>query len=455
MISEERYSRGVFMEVKTKFKLSSFQIILLGFAAVIFIGAFLLCLPISSKSGEWTSFIDSLFTSTSAVCVTGLVVFDTATHWTIFGQIIILILIQIGGMGIVTVAISFALLSGKKIGLFSRGTMKEAISAPSVGGIVRLVGFIIKGIFVIELIGTLIMLPIFCKDYGVEGIWMAIFHSVSAFCNAGFDIMGTKSGDFSSLTNFSAQPIISITVMLLIVIGGIGFLVWEDVCKHKWRVKKYRTQSKVVLLVTGLLILFPSVYFFFFEFTTLPIGERILVSLFQAITPRTAGFNTANITAISGTGLLLMIILMLIGGSPGSTAGGMKTTTVAVLFSSAISVFKKKDNAELMKRRIDDDTVKNAITIFLMYVTLFVLGGMIISSIEGLPIMTCLFETASAIGTVGLTLGITPSLGIISKIILMILMFFGRVGGLTLIYAALGGNKKQVSKLPIDNITVG
>ena len=284
---------------------------------------------------------------------------------------------------------------------------------------------------------------------------MAIFHSVSAFCNAGFDIMGTKSGDFSSLTNFSAQPIISITVMLLIVIGGIGFLVWEDVCKHKWSVKKYRTQSKVVLLVTGLLIFIPSVYFFFFEFTTLPIGERILVSLFQAITPRTAGFNTANITAISGTGLLLMIILMLIGGSPGSTAGGMKTTTVAVLFSSAISVFKKKDNAELMKRRIDDDTVKNAITIFLMYVTLFVLGGMIISSIEGLPIMTCLFETASAIGTVGLTLGITPSLGIISKIILMILMFFGRVGGLTLIYATLGGNKKQVSKLPIDNITVG
>ncbi|MBQ8725702.1 MAG: TrkH family potassium uptake protein, partial [Clostridia bacterium] len=265
----------------------------------------------------------------------------------------------------------------------------------------------------------------------------------------------TKSGDFSSLTNFSAQPIINITVMLLIVIGGIGFLVWEDVCKHKWSVKKYRTQSKVVLLVTGLLIFIPSVYFFFFEFTSLPIGERILVSLFQAITPRTAGFNTANITAISGTGLLLMIILMLIGGSPGSTAGGMKTTTVAVLFSSAISVFKKKDNAELMKRRIDDATVKNAITIFLMYVTLFVLGGMIMSSIEGLPIMTCLFETASAIGTVGLTLGITPSLGIISKIILMILMFFGRVGGLTLIYAALGGNKKQVSKLPIDNITVG
>ncbi len=443
------------MGIKSKFKLSSFQIILLGFAAVIFIGAFLLALPISSKSGEWTSFIDSLFTSTSAVCVTGLVIFDTATHWSIFGQTIILILIQIGGMGIVTVAISFALLSGKKIGLFSRGTMKEAISAPSVGGIIRLVGFILKVIFIVELIGALIMLPIFCKDYGAEGILMAIFHSISAFCNAGFDIMGTKSGDFSSLTSFSAQPVISITVMLLIVIGGIGFLVWEDVCKHKWRVKKYRTQSKVVLLVTGILIVIPAIYFFFFEFASLPIGERILVSLFQSITPRTAGFNTANITAISGTGLLLMVILMLIGGSPGSTAGGMKTTTIAVLLSSTISVFKKKDNAELMKRRIDDETVKNAVAIFLMYLSLFVFSGMIISSIEGLPIMTCLFETASAIGTVGLTLGITPSLGVISKIILMVLMFFGRVGGLTLIYAALGGNKKQVSKLPIDNITVG
>lgn len=443
------------MDVKSKFKLSSFQIILLGFAAVIFIGAFLLALPISSKSGEWTSFIDALFTSTSAVCVTGLVVFDTATYWTIFGQVVILILIQIGGMGVVMVAASVALLSGKKIGLFSRSTMKESISAPNVGGVVRLVGFVLKGIFIIELIGALIMLPNFCIDYGAEGIWMAIFHSISAFCNAGFDIMGAKSGSFSSLTTFSAQPIISITIMLLIIIGGIGFLVWDDVCKHKWRIKKYRTQSKVVLLVTGILIIFPAIYFFFFEFNSLPIGERILVSLFQAITPRTAGFNTTDITIMSGTGLILMIALMLIGGSPGSTAGGMKTTTIAILFSSTISIFRKKDNAELMKRRIDDSTVKNAVAIFLMYITLFVLSGMIISSIEGLPILTCLYETASAIGTVGLTLGITPSLSVVSKLILMVLMFLGRVGGLTLIYAAFGGNRKQVSKLPIDNITVG
>lgn len=438
-----------------KRKLSSFQIILLGFAGVILLGALILTLPISSKSHEWTSFIDALFTSTSAVCVTGLIVFDTATHWTIFGQIIILLLIQIGGMGVVTIAVSLAVASGKKIGLFSRETMKNAISAPNVSGIVRLTGFIIKGIFLIEIIGALIMLPVFCKDYGAEGIWMSVFHSVSAFCNAGFDIMGTKSGEFTSLTHYSAQPVINITIMLLIIVGGIGFLVWEDICKHKWRIREYRTQSKLVLIVTAALIVLPAVYFFFFECGDLPVTERILASLFQSVTPRTAGFNTINLTVISDTGLYLMIILMLIGGSPGSTAGGMKTTTIAVLFSSAFSVFRKKDNAEVMKRRIDDETVKTASAVFLMYITLFLAGGMAISTIENLPITSCLYETASAVGTVGLTLGITPTLGSASKMILIMSMFFGRVGGLTLIYAAFGANKKQVAKLPADTIAVG
>ena len=438
-----------------KRKLSSFQLILLGFAGVILLGALILTLPISSKSHEWTSFIDALFTSTSAVCVTGLIVFDTGTHWTIFGQIIILLLIQIGGVGVVTIAVSLAVASGKKIGLFSRETMKNAISAPNVSGIVRLTGFIIKGIFLIEMIGALIMLPVFCTDYGAEGIWMALFHSVSAFCNAGFDIMGTKSGEFTSLTHYPAQPVINITIMLLIIIGGIGFLVWEDICKHKWRIREYRTQSKLVLIVTAVLIVLPAVYFFFFECGDLPVTERILASLFQSVTPRTAGFNTVNLAAISDTGLYLMIILMLIGGSPGSTAGGMKTTPIAVLFSSAFSVFRKKDNAELMKRRIDDETVKTASAVFLMYITLFLVGGMAISTIENLPITSCLYETASAVGTVGLTLGITPTLGSVSKMILIMSMFFGRVGGLTLIYAAFGANKKQVAKLPADTIAVG
>ena len=354
-----------------------------------------------------------------------------------------------------TIAVSIAVISGKKIGQFSRETMKNAISAPNVSGIVRLTGFIIKGIFLIELIGALVMMPVFCMDYGVEGIWLAVFHSVSAFCNAGFDIMGTKSGEFSSITRYSAQPVINITIMLLIIIGGIGFLVWEDVCKHKWRIREYRTQSKVVLIVTASLIVLPAIYFFFFEFGDLPVGKRIFASLFQSITPRTAGFNTVNLTAISDTGLYLMIILMLIGGSPGSTAGGMKTTTIAVLFSSAFSVFRKKDNAELMRRRVDDETVKTASAIFIMYITLFLLGGMVISAIEKLPITVCLYETASAVGTVGLSLGITPTLKVASKLILILSMFFGRVGGMTLIYAAFGANKKQAAKLPTDTIAVG
>lgn len=438
-----------------KLKLSSFQIILLGFAGVILAGAFLLALPVSSKSGEWTSFVDALFSSASAVCVTGLVVFDTATHWTAFGQSVILFLIQAGGMGIVTIAASFALLSGRKISLFGRETLKNAVSAPNLSGIVRLTGFIIKGVFLIELIGALVMLPVFCADYGAEGIWMAFFHSVSAFCNAGFDVMGSASGEYSSLTSYSAQPVITVTVMLLVIVGGIGFLVWDDVVSHKWRLNRYRTQSKAVLLATAVLIVFPAVYFFFFEYSELPAGERALVSLFTAVTPRTAGFNTTDLTALNDTSVCLIIILMLIGGSSGSTAGGMKTTTFAVLYASLISVFRRKENVELLNRRVGDDTVKAALTIFLMYLTLFISGGAVLSAVEGLPLSVCLFETASAIGTVGLSLGATQSLGVWSKLILILLMFFGRVGGLTIIYAGNGAGTKQVSKLPIDVVSVG
>lgn len=438
-----------------KKKLSSFQIILIGFAVVILLGAILLAMPFSSASGEFTPFIDTFFTSTSAVCVTGLIVYDTATHWSIIGQIIILVLIQVGGMGVVSVAAAFAILSGKKIGLFGKGTMQDAISAPTLGSIVPLTGFILKGILIIELLGALIMIPVFCLDFGAQGIWMALFHSISAFCNAGFDLMGGVSGQFSSLTYFESHPLINIVIMLLILIGGIGFLTWEDVVKHKFHLSKYRLQSKAVLIITAILVVLPTLYFFFFEFWNMPLGDRILLSLFQAITPRTAGFNTADLTLLTPTGLLIIIVLMLIGGSSGSTAGGMKTTTVAVLFSATLSVFGKKENAEMLKRRVDDDTVKSALSILILYLTLFLLGSAVISTVEGLPMMTCMFETASAIATVGLTLGITPSLGIISKIILIVLMFIGRIGGLTMIYATFGSSSKKVSKLPLDKISVG
>lgn len=435
--------------------LSSFQIIILGFAGVVLLGAALLMLPISSRDGAFTPFNEALFTSTSAVCVTGLVVQDTAAYWSAFGQAVILILIQIGGLGVITVAASIALLSGRKISLMQRSTMQEAISAPKVGGIVRLTLFIIKATVLFELIGAVVMAPVFCRDFGIKGIWMAVFHSISAFCNAGFDILGTADAPYQSLTFYMSNPLINITVMMLIIIGGIGFLTWEDICTNRLHVKRYRMQSKVILVSAALLIILPATFFFFADFAHLPIKERIFASLFQAVTPRTAGFNTADLTAMTGGSLALIILLMLIGGSPGSTAGGMKTTTFAVLIINAVSVFRRKEDAEVFGRRLDNRTIRHAATIFMMYVSLFFTGAIIISMAEGLPLSTCLFETASAVGTVGLTLGITPSLGILSQGVLILLMFLGRVGGLTMIFAAFSHINLKASKLPQEKITVG
>jgi len=437
-----------------KRKLSSSQIILFGFAGVILIGTLLLMLPFATRSGESATFWDAIFTSTSAVCVTGLIVQDTAVYWSGFGQTVILLLIQIGGMGVITVAAAITMASGKKISLMQRSTMQDAISAHQVGGIVRFTGFILKGIFLFELLGALVLMTVFIPEYGVKGIWLAVFHSISAFCNAGFDLMGTKS-PYSSLTSYAAYPVVNITIMLLIIIGGIGFLTWQDIRQNGIHIKRYRMQSKVILATTGILLIVPAIYFFFFEFAAEPIGRRILLSLFQSVTPRTAGFNTADLTALSETGQTLTIGLMLIGGSPGSTAGGMKTTTAAVLMACAIAVFHRRENGRFFGRRIADDTVKNALTVFLMYISLFLFGGMIISRVEGLPVLTCLFETASAIGTVGLTLGITPGLHLVSKLILISLMFLGRIGGLTLIFATLSATKNTLSKLPLEKITVG
>ncbi len=442
------------MNTKIKKHLSSSQIIIFGFAGAIILGTFLLMLPISSASGNMTPIADALFTSTSAVCVTGLVVHDTATHWSMFGQFVILLMIQIGGLGIVTLSVAIAMLAGKKISLMQRSTLQDAISAPKVGGIVRLTGFILKTTFLIELIGAILLSTVFYGDFGIKGIWLGVFHSVSAFCNAGFDLMGTVS-PFSSLTAYSEQPLINAVIMLLVIIGGIGFLVWEDVKTNKCHIRKYSMQTKVVLSATSFLIIAPAIYFYFAEFNDMPVLERVLISLFQSVTPRTAGFNTAELTKISGIGQVITIILMLIGGSPGSTAGGMKTTTAAVLIFSAISVFRKKDDVECFGRRIADATLKNAAAILLMYLVLFLTGGLIINGVENLPLMHCLFESASAIGTVGLTLGITPTLGTISRVVLIGLMFFGRVGGLTLIFAALSRPQQNISKKPQERITVG
>lgn len=439
---------------------STSRIIILGFMLVILTGSFLLMLPVSTREAGGTSFLDALFTATSAVCVTGLVVHDTATYWSEFGQFVIMLLIQIGGMGVVTVSVAFAVISKRRIGLLQRSTMQEAISAPHVGGIVRMTSFILKTSLLAEGVGALLLAPVFCKDFGIgRGIWYAVFHAVSAFCNAGFDLMGVRA-PYSSLTAYPAHPLVNLVIMGLIIFGGIGFLTWEDVRTNRLHFHKYRMQTKAVLAVTVALILLPALYYFFIEFAApqwggLSAGERFWGALFQAVTPRTAGFNTLDLTKLSGAGLTIMIFLMLIGGSPGSTAGGMKTTTVAVLAGTALAVFRRKEDICFFKRRIADTAVRNAVAILTLYMSLFVTAAIIISGIEQLPMSTCLFETASAVGTVGLTLGITPSLGLISRLILIFLMFLGRVGGLTLIFAALSGTRSDVSKAPLDRITVG
>lgn len=440
--------------------ITSFRLITGGFALAILVGSLLLMMPFSSRSGHFTPFSDALFTSTSAVCVTGLVVHDTATYWSIFGQIIILSLIQIGGMGVVTIAVAIARLSGRKIGFFQRNLMQESISAHQVGGIVKLTSFIVTVTIAIELLGATVMAPEFCSRYGIlKGIWYSVFHSISAFCNAGFDLMGVE-GEYSSLTPFVGSPLINITVMMLIIIGGIGFLTWNDVKVHKLKFKKYRMQSKVALSVSAFLILLPALFLFFVEFSNsdfsnMTLGERILASLFHSTATRTAGFNTIDMSSLSGPGQLITIVLMLIGGSPGSTAGGLKTTTVMVLLASSISVFNKKSNAHCFGRTISVDIIKTAGTILMMYLVLFLSGSVIICCVEGLPMNEVLFETASAIGTVGLSMGITPGLGLISRIVLIGLMYFGRVGSLTFIFAAISKTQSSISRYPQEKITVG
>ena len=434
---------------------SSFQVILLGFLGLILLGALVLTLPLCSRERIWTPFEDCLFTAVSASCVTGLVVRDTATHWSLLGQIVILILIQIGGLGVITVALTFFRLSGRRISLAQRNMMQQSISAPQVGGIVRLTGFILRGSLCIELGGAVLLAPVFIRDFGFwKGLWYSLFHSVSAFCNAGFDLMGVRE-KFSSLTSYGTNAWVNAVIMLLIVVGGIGFLVWDDIRTNGLRMKRYRLQTKLVLATSGVLILAPAALNFLLEYRELPFWDRLLASLFQSVTTRTAGFTTTDLTQMSEAGVLQMIFLMLVGGSPGSTAGGMKTTTLAVLFLAGMTVFRRRDDVECFRRRIGQDVIRNAGTILFLYLALFAVGSAVLARVEGQPLLTCMFETGSAVGTVGLTLGITPGLHRVSRIVLMILMFLGRVGTLTLVYALLPGGKNPPGRKPLEPVTVG
>lgn len=432
------------------------QIITMGFAGLILVGAVLLCLPFATVSGKSAGFFSALFTSTSASCVTGLIVHDTASYWSFWGQLIILLLIQIGGLGVVTMAVAIHMISGKKIGLGQRSQMQQSISAPQIQGIVKLARFIILSALAIEGIGAAALAPRLIPDYGIiKGIWFAIFHSVSAFCNAGFDLFGTVESPYVSLVGYRYDPVVNTVIMALIFIGGIGFLTWHDIRTHGFHIRRWRLQSKVSLLAAAVLLAGGFLYFFFAEFHTLPLGKRIWMALFQSVTPRTAGFNTADQDALSDAGTLVTTILMMIGGSTASTAGGIKTTTVVVMVCAAFAVFGMKKDVTVMNRRITENSIRSAGAIVFLYLTLQLLTAIIISLLEGLPILTCMYETASAIGTVGLTLGITPGLSPVSRLLLILLMYVGRVGGLTLIFAMRSPNSSGSGRFLTEDIAVG
>ena len=432
-------------------RLSPSRIIILSFLCLILCGTGLLMLPWATANGEGASFSDALFTSVSASCVTGLTTVDTAAYWTLFGQLVILAMIQVGGFGVITVAVSLAALSGQRIGLMQRSLSKEAVSAPQLGGIVPLLYFILRLTFFIEFLGALFLAPSFCQKVGlVRGIYFAVFHSISSFCNAGFDLFG------NSLMDFSADPVVNITVMLLILAGGLGFTTWADIRRNLWHFCAYTLQSKIILLMTSALIILPAIFFLVCENTPDAAGTaHIWASFFQSVTARTAGYNTIEIEGFSESGRAILVLLMLIGGSPGSTAGGCKTTTVFTLLATALAAFRLKKDVTCFSRRLPEETIRQAITVFMMYLLLFLGGSIFLHRLDDIPLIDCAFETASAIGTVGLSIGVTEKLSLPSQYVMMLLMFFGRIGGLTVLCAAHANAKADLWRQPEEKIAIG
>lgn len=456
--------------MQRKIRLTPVRLLVLGYLSVIIIGTILLIIPFSSQITGSASFMDALFTVVSASCVTGLVVQDTATHWTIYGQIVILLLIQIGGIGFMTVVYTILKLGGKKIGLKERTYMQEAVSAPTLSGMGKLTSTILIGTLIFEGLGAFVLCFRFVPDYGWgEGIWMAIFTSVSAFCNAGFDLMGDKTGKFSSMTAYSGDPIVCLTIPLLIIIGGLGFFVWQDIKDNRFRFRKYELHTKLVLIMTAILVIVPTVIIAIAE-NDLPWQERIFSSFFTAVTPRTAGFNVlplAGAGSVKSVTLLLTIVLMFIGGSSGSTAGGVKTNTIAVLGLSVFSLIRGKRSVECFGRRLDETNVKNAAQFVTAFLTLIVVGSILLCMFEqnnhvwpdnpeiaGITVTESVFEVVSAIATVGLTTGITPQLTIGSQIVLCILMFLGRAGCMT-VMLSWKTPSAPAAELPLEKVRIG
>ena len=440
-------------------KLSAAQTLALGFALIIVTGALLLTLPISSKNGQPIGFLDALFTATSATCVTGLVVFDTYLQFTLFGQIVILTLIQIGGLGFMTFAILFSMVLRKRIGLRERAFLMEAVSADRLSGVVRLARRVLLGTLVVEGTGAVLLSLRFCPMLGFgRGIWYGIFHAVSAFCNAGFDLFGYQA-PYQSLVGFESDPLVLLTIAGLIIVGGIGFVVWEDVAVHRLDLRRYTLHTKVVLFTTAFLLAGSTALFYILEaeasFAGMSVPQRLLAAFFQAVTPRTAGFNAVDLTQLSESGALLTMLLMLVGASPGSTGGGMKLTTVAVMVMAVSAHLRRRSDVDLFSRRVDPETVRKAFCNALFYVGLMLAASFVILAVQSELLMKdVFFECISAIGTVGLSTGITRDLVPLSKVLVLLLMYAGRVGSVTVFIAV---SRKKTGKLrnPVEHVIIG
>ena len=423
-------------------KLTQAQIIAMGYFLVITVGTLLLMLPAATRSGEMATPLTALFTATSATCVTGLVVVDTASYWSVFGQCIILLMIQVGGLGFMTIGVLFAMFLNKKISLKTRGILQESMNTSQVGGVV-LLSFR------------------FVPEFGVlRGIYFGIFHAISAFCNAGFDLMGTSKGPYSSFTSYADDTLINVTIMGLIIIGGIGFFVWDDICRNKWQIKKYKLHTKIVLSCTAILIVGGAFFIYLFEKDNLMAGmsvkETVLTSAFSSVTARTAGFNTIDTAGLTTSSKMLTVLLMFIGGSPGSTAGGIKTTTIVVLLIYVWSNLRGARGCNIFERRLEDDAVRKASDVAVISLCMAIIASIAIPYFQPQLVMEdVVFEVFSAIGTVGMSTGITRDLSAASRIVIVLLMYCGRIGSMSFALSFMERKKVAPIKLPEEKVMIG
>lgn len=440
-------------------RLSGMQLIAGGFFIIILTGTLLLMLPCATRHGESTSFLTALFTATSATCVTGLIVVDTFTHWTLFGQVVLLCLIQIGGLGFITIGITVSMLLRRKIGLKERGLIQESFNVIELRGMVRLTRRVILGTFLFEFVGAVLLAGCFIPKMGVlQGLYYGVFHSVSAFCNAGFDLMGRYSR-FSSLTAYYNHPVVVITIMLLIIIGGLGFIVWSDLYEHRLQFRKYALHTKIVVTATLVLVFGGALLFYGMEqnrlFAGMSIPDKILSSLFCSVTPRTAGFNTTDVGGLTDGSKLLTVILMFIGGAPGSTAGGVKVTSIVVLLVYLKANLTRTVGYNIFGRRLDDDALRKAAAVFCTNLTLAMAAVLILCGIQNFNGVDALLEVFSAISTVGMTAGLTTRLNAVSRFVIILLMYLGRVGSLS--FAMSFTDKKKIAHVmqPVEKINIG